>query len=301
MRQCIDGVLLLDKPLSMSSNRALQIAKRVYNAEKAGHTGTLDPLASGLLPVCFGEATKYASMMLEANKGYRAVLKLGQTTTTGDAEGEILETREVVVDARLVEETLDKFRGAISQQPPMHSALKHKGKPLYSYARKGIEIERPERAVTIHDLSMIELSDDELSLSVLCSKGTYVRVLAEDIGDALGCGAHLKSLVRTATGPFDLADAHGLEEIEARDDRESLLLPCDALVQGIARMDFGEIDADFLVNGRKVEAEALPGSYRAYDASGCFIGLVEADKEGQIRPRRMMSGNFCLRNSPVKR
>ena len=301
MRQCIDGVLLLDKPLSMSSNRALQIAKRVYNAEKAGHTGTLDPLASGLLPVCFGEATKYASMMLEADKGYRAVLKLGQTTTTGDAEGEILETREVDVDARRVEAILAKFRGAIRQKPPMHSALKHKGKPLYAYARKGVEIERPERVVTILSLSMDDLSNEALSLSVLCSKGTYVRVLAEDIGNALGCGAHLKSLVRTATGPFDLADAHTLEEIEAREDRESLLLPCDALLQGFERMDFGEEDADFLVNGRKVEIEALPGSYRAYDASGCFIGLVEADNEGKIRPKRMMSGNFCLRNSPVKR
>ncbi len=301
MRQCIDGVLLLDKPLTMSSNRALQIAKRIYNAEKAGHTGTLDPLASGLLPVCFGEATKYASLMLEANKGYRAVLKLGQTTTTGDAEGEVVETRQVAVDNLLVEQVLAKFRGTIRQKPPMHSALKHKGKPLYAYARKGIEIERPERAVTIHELSMDDLSGEALTLFVLCSKGTYVRVLAEDIGKALGCGAHLKSLVRTATGPFDLADAHGLEEIEAREDRESLLLPCDVLLQGIARMDFGEEDADFLVNGRKVEIDALPGFYRAYDASGCFIGLVEADEEGQIRPRRMMSGNYCLRNSPVKR
>lgn len=294
-------MLLLDKPLVASSNRALQIAKRLFNAEKAGHTGTLDPLASGLLPICFGEATKYASMMLEADKRYRAVLKLGVATTTGDAEGEIVETRAVSLDETRIEEALASFRGEIRQKPPMHSALKHKGKPLYAYVRKGIEVERPERAVTIRELVLEELAEDELSLSVLCSKGTYVRVLAEDIGEALGCGAHLRSLIRTGTGPFDLGDAHTLEEIESREDRDELILPCDSLLQGFQRLDFGGMEADFLMSGRRVAAAAHPGSYRAYDEDGRFLGLVEADNEGEIRPKRMMSGNFCLRNSPVKR
>ena len=288
-------MLLLDKPLSASSNRALQIAKRLFNAEKAGHTGTLDPLASGLLPICFGEATKFASLMLEADKRYSAVLKLGQTTTTGDAEGEIVETRPVEVEVAGIEKVLAGFRGQIRQTPPMHSALKHKGKPLYAYVRKGIEIERPERIVTISELVFEGLEGCELSISVACSKGTYVRVLAEDIGRALGCGAHLKSLIRTGTGPFELENAHDLGEIENREDRDGMLLDCDSMLQGFEKLDFGEHDADFLMNGRKIESGARPGPYRAYDSAGRFLGLVEADNEGIIRPKRMMSGNFCLR------
>lgn len=285
----IDGLLLFDKPLEASSNMALQRVRRVFRAAKAGHTGTLDPLASGLLPICFGQATKYSAMMLDADKTYRAVLKLGETTATGDAEGEILEKRAVSVEAHQIEPVLALFRGEIRQIPPMHSALKHKGKPLYAYIRAGVEIDRPERSVTIHGLVMEGYSGEELRLTVKCSKGTYIRVLAEDIGKALGCGAHLKSLVRTGIGPFDLANARTMQEIEAREDRDVLLLPCDALLADFPRLVLEENEALFLLNGRVVEAEAAQGCYRLYDGKARFRGLVESDGCGKIRPKRMMS------------
>src|SRR4051812_18453258 len=190
-RRAVHGVLLLDKPFGLSSNTALQQAKRLYRAEKAGHTGTLDPLATGLLPLCFGAATKFSQVSLDADKGYRAVLRLGVKTTTGDAEGEIVERKPVAVRLADLERTCAAFVGEIQQRPPMHSALKHEGRPLYAYARAGIEIEREARAVTIRSIEMIEGAIDTWTLDVVCSKGTYVRTLAEDIGAALGCGAHL--------------------------------------------------------------------------------------------------------------
>ncbi len=285
----IDGVLLLDKPLGLSSNLALQKAKRLFGAAKAGHTGTLDPLASGLLPVCFGEATKYSAMMLDADKSYLAVLKLGETTATGDAEGEIIERREIHVEEGGIEPVLALFRGEIRQLPPMHSALKHKGKPLYAYIRKGVEIERLERTVTIRELVMSGFSGEELHLSVRCSKGTYIRTLAEDIGKALGCGAHLKSLVRTGTGPFVLHDARTLGEIGASGDREAWLLPCDALLADFDRLVLGKIEANCLSNGRSVDVSHDAGIYRLYDGENRFMGLVESDGLGKIRPKRMMS------------
>ena len=288
MRQ-IDGVLLLDKPLGLSSNQALQKAKRLYGAAKAGHTGTLDPLATGLLPLCFGEATKYSAMMLDADKGYQAVLKLGEKTSTGDAEGEIVERNEVELNGAMIEHALALFRGEIRQLPPMHSALKHKGKPLYAYIRKGVEIERPDRAVTIRELFLERFSGEELHVRVRCSKGTYIRTLAEDIGNALGCGAHLKSLVRTGTGPFDLANARTLDEIGERCDRDAWLLPCDALLADFAKLVLGGEEAASLVNGRAVESERDPGLYRLYDREERFMGLVESDGQGKIRPKRMMS------------
>ncbi len=292
MRRRIDGVFLLDKPLEVSSNGALQMARRLFCAAKAGHTGTLDPLASGLLPICFGEATKFSAMMLDADKTYRAALKLGQTTATGDAEGEILERRDVSLDARQVEAALEQFRGEIRQVPPMHSALKHKGKPLYAYIRAGVEIARQERCVTIHDIVMDSFSGDELHLTVRCSKGTYVRVLAEDIGKALGCGAHLKGLVRTGIGPFDLGEAFTLDEVGKREDRDAMLLPCDALLGQFEKLVVGEEAAQFLTSGRAVEARAGQGVYRLYDVGNRFLGLVEAGEDGKIRPKRMMSGDF---------
>lgn len=286
-------MLLLDKPLEVSSNGALQIAKRIFRAAKAGHTGTLDPLASGLLPVCFGEATKYSAMMLGADKIYRAVLKLGQTTTTGDAEGEILEKREVSLDEAQLESALAQFRGEIRQIPPMHSALKHKGKPLYAYIRAGVEIERPARAVTIHEIVMESFSNDELALTVTCSKGTYIRVLAEDIGKALGCGAHLKALKRTGIGPFSVAEAFTMHDIENREDRDSVLLPVDALLADLGKLVVEEIDALALSSGRSVEGiEIGPGLVRLYDAKMRFLGLGEADECGKVRPKRMMSVEF---------
>ncbi len=285
----LDGLLLLDKPLDASSNLALQKARRIFRAAKAGHTGTLDPLASGLLPICFGEATKYSAMMLDADKTYRAVLKLGEKTTTGDAEGEIVEKKPVSIEKGQIEAALCAFRGEIRQLPPMHSALKHKGKPLYAYVRAGVEIERSERAVKIHDLLMEWHDGDELCLTVRCSKGTYIRVLAEDIGKNLGCGAHLKSLVRTAIGPFDLKDARRLGEIEENEERDDFLLPIDSLLSDFPRLVLEQEKALFLINGRVIESESDAGLYRLYDERNRFMGLVESDGCGKIRPKRMMS------------
>ncbi|HET7794053.1 MAG TPA: tRNA pseudouridine(55) synthase TruB, partial [Rhizobacter sp.] len=210
-KRAVHGVLLLDKPLGLSSNDALQKAKRLYRAEKAGHTGTLDPLATGLLPLCFGAATKFSQVSLEADKTYRATLKLGVTTRTADAEGEVLQTREVQVTREQIEAACERFTGEIAQVPPMHSALKRDGKALYEYARAGIEVEREARQVTIHAIAIIGWQHDELTLDVRCSKGTYIRTLAEDIGEALGCGAHLSALRRTASGPLTLDAACTLE------------------------------------------------------------------------------------------
>ena len=231
-RRALHGVVLLDKPIGLSSNAALQWAKRLYRAEKAGHTGTLDPLATGLLPLCFGAATKFSHVSLDADKGYRATLRLGVTTTTGDGEGEILERRGVDVRRDDVERVCAGFVRTIEQQPPMHSALKHEGKPLYAYARAGIEIERETRAVRIHRLDVVEGEDDAWTLDVLCSKGTYVRTLAEDIGAALGCGAHLSALRRTSCGPLSVQSAHTLEALDSLGEsaRDALLLEPDALL-----------------------------------------------------------------------
>src|SRR5208282_2117359 len=206
-RRRIDGVLLLDKPKGLSSNAALQRAKRLYQADKAGHTGTLDPLATGLLPICFGDATKFAHALLDADKTYVAVVRLGMTTTTGDAEGEVVATHPVTASAPDVERVLRRFIGRIAQVPPRHAALKRDGRPYYEYARQGVEIERHPRAVEIHALELLAWRGNEFELRVRCGKGTYIRALAEDIGAALGCGAHLSALSRTTSGNFTLGDA----------------------------------------------------------------------------------------------
>jgi tRNA pseudouridine55 synthase len=231
-RRALHGVLLLDKPAGLSSNDALQRAKRLCRAEKAGHTGTLDPLASGLLPVCFGAATKFAQASLDADKAYRATLALGVTTTTGDAEGEVVERRPVTVDRAAIDAACARFTGAIEQVPPMHSALKHQGRALYDYARAGLSVERAPRRVTIHRLDVLAWGDATLVLDVVCSKGTYVRTLAEDLGAALGCGAHLAALRRTGSGALRVDDAVTLEALEAMDEpqRDARLLPPDVLV-----------------------------------------------------------------------
>jgi tRNA pseudouridine55 synthase len=231
-RRALHGVLLLDKPIRMSSNDALQKAKRLLNAEKAGHTGTLDPLASGLLPLCFGAATKFSQVSLDADKRYTATLHLGVTTTTGDLEGDVVERREVAVDRVAIDAELARFTGPIDQMPPMHSALKHQGRALYEYAREGIEVERAARHITIHQLTLVEWNEHTLVLDVLCSKGTYVRTLAEDIGAALGCGAHLAALRRTASGPLTVEASITLDALAALTDaeRDAHLLPPDALL-----------------------------------------------------------------------
>jgi tRNA pseudouridine55 synthase len=240
-RRAVHGVLLLDKPLGLSSNDALQKAKRLYRAEKAGHTGTLDPLATGLLPLCFGAATKFSQVSLDADKAYRATLKLGVKTSTGDAEGEVLQQREVNVSREQVEAACRRFTGSIDQVPPMHSAIKRDGKALYEYARAGLEVEREARHVTIHSIAIIDWQHDQLTIDVRCSKGTYIRTLAEDIGEAFGCGAHLSALRRTASGPLTLDTACTLEQLAAMNEaeRDAKLLQADILLADwpVVRLD----------------------------------------------------------------
>lgn len=287
----LDGVLLFDKPLELSSNTALQKVRRLYQAEKAGHTGTLDPLASGLLPVCFGEATKYSMGLLEADKTYRATICLGQTTTTGDAEGEVIQTRPVSVSAERVGEVLQRFSGAIQQLPPMYSALKHQGKPLYEYIRNGETIERALRDVFIHDLRMERLEGSELDIIVRCSKGTYVRTLGEDIGEALGCGGHLTALRRTAIAGFNLDAAYTLAQLEAMDDqqREACLLPLDCMLQDFPSIELDATELQRMAQGQRLGKNlGLPdGKIRLYSA-GKFVGV--GDLLGtRLAPSRLLA------------
>ena len=290
-RQSIDGVLLLNKPVGITSNAALQKAKWLLNAKKAGHTGTLDPFADGLLPLCFGEATKFSAYLLEADKHYRAVMQLGVTTSTGDPEGEVLSTREVNVSRDDILTVLPRFMGEIEQIPPMHSALKHQGRPLYEYARAGIEIERPARKVTIRSLELIECTSPRVVLDVQSTAGTYIRTLAQDIGAALGCGAHLTALKRTAAGGFSLELAHTLAELEALEpnDRQTLLQPADYLVAHLPAVHLDEPDAASLCQGRSVRySGADSGLMRVYTATNRFLGLAQADA-GQLVPRRLIT------------
>jgi len=287
-------VLLLDKPTGVSSNAALQRARRLFAAEKAGHTGTLDPLASGLLPVCFGEATKFAQSLLDAEKRYRATVRFGAATTTGDAEGEIEAHGPVDFDRAALEAALRRFVGRIRQVPPRHSALKVEGKPMYAYARKGIDVPRAPREVEIRDLALVDWRVPDAIVDVACSKGTYVRVLAEDLGVALGTCAHLAALVRTGTGGFDLADAVGLDAIEAMapDDRPALLRPVDGLLAALPRLDLAADAARALCCGQSVAAppDLAPGLYRAYDASSAFVGVVRLADGRTLAAERMMRG-----------
>lgn len=287
----LDGVLLFDKPLDLSSNTALQKVRRLFQAEKAGHTGTLDPLATGLLPICFGEATKFSNALLNSDKTYRALVRLGQTTTTGDAEGEIISRCEVKLDELQVRLALLGFVGTINQVPPMHSALKHQGKPLYEYIRKGETVERASRSVIIHEITLERFAGDEMEFSVRCSKGTYVRTLAEDIGKALGCGAHLRGLRRTAIGRFHLEDAYSWPALEAMTmtERDACLLPVDCLLQDLPVLDLDEVQVTRIAQGQRLAIDcALPdGKVRLYGA-GCFIGV--ADLAGRrLAPERLLS------------
>lgn len=287
----INGVLLFDKPLELSSNIALQKVRRLFQAEKAGHTGTLDPLATGLLPICFGEATKFSFGLLEADKTYRALIKLGETTSTGDAEGEVISSRDVSVSAAQVQEVLQKFRGEIQQLPPMYSALKHQGKPLYEYIRNGITVARELRNVVIHELTLERYSSNELDISVRCSKGTYVRTLAEDIGQALGCGAHLTGLRRTAIARFNLENAYTLPQLEAMSDseRDASLLPLDTMLTELPSLDLDSVQVERLAQGQRLGLDlAIPdGKLRLY-ADGVFIGTGELLGR-RLSPSRLIS------------
>jgi tRNA pseudouridine55 synthase len=290
-RRAVHGVLLLDKPLGLSSNDALQKAKRLFRAEKAGHTGTLDPLASGLLPLCFGAATKFSQVSLDADKRYRATLKLGQTTTTGDAEGALLQQRAVAVTRAGIDAAVARFSGAIDQLPPMHSALKHAGRALYEYARKGVEVERAPRRVTIHRIAVIELQGDTLMLDVLCSKGTYIRTLAEDIGAALGCGAHLSALRRTASGALRVEDALTLDALAAMTEaeRDARLAPADALLAGWPRVQLPDDEAGrFLTGLRRRVALADSPAVRVYGPHDAFLGSAHI-AAGELIADRLLS------------
>lgn len=295
IKRQVHGVLLLDKPLGISSNQALQQAKRLFQAAKAGHTGSLDPLATGLLPVCFGEATKFSHYLLDADKSYLAAIKLGATTTTGDAEGEILHESSVNLELNQIEAVLAQFTGQISQVPPMYSALKHQGKPLYSYARDGVDVDRVPRQVVIHSIRLQSFAHDKLEIEVDCSKGTYIRTLAEDIGSVLGCGAHLQGLRRLSTAHFQLQNALTLEQLEAKtaEDLDLSLLPVEAPIQYLPEVTLDQDSTFYLRRGQSVwKSGAIPaGALRLYGADGVFLGLGEQTSDGKIAPKRLVQTN----------
>lgn len=296
----VHGVLLLDKSVNASSNDALIAIKRLLNAEKAGHTGTLDPFATGLLPLCLGEATKFAQDLLEADKTYETTIHLGVTTTTGDTEGTQLDTLPVDVSVAQIEQVLSKFRGPLMQVPPMYSALKRDGKPLYEYARAGITLEREARAVTIHHLEMLDYQAPELKLRVTCSKGTYIRTLGEDIGNALGCGAHLSALRRTAVGVLTVEHAITIEEFALlpESSRADSLLPVDALISSFPQILLNEQLSQRFLHGQRLslakEGLALPaeqGRIRVYDPNGRLIGTGQMQEYGVLAPERLVKLN----------
>jgi len=294
-RDLVDGVLLIDKPVGFSSNDALMKVKRIVNAKKAGHTGTLDPFATGLLPLCFGEATKFSQDLLEADKTYLATVHLGITTTTGDTEGEVLETRDVAVTDEQVEAALARFRGPILQVPPMYSALKRDGKALYEYAREGVTLEREARPVTIHELELVAIAAPFLTIRVKCSKGTYVRVLGEDIGALLGCGAHLSALRRVQVGSLTTENMVTLEELQAHDNPLSLLAPVDALLSTFPQVELTPELAKRFLNGQRLalgkEPVAVPreqGRVRVY-AADKLLGTAILQEYAILAPERLIA------------
>ncbi len=288
----MDGVLLLDKPTGMSSNAALQAARRLFGAAKAGHTGTLDPLASGLLPLCFGAATRFSVDLLAADKTYECEVVFGVCTDTGDSDGEVVMRCPVDFGLAELEAGLARFRGTIRQVPPMYSALKRNGRPLYELARRGIEVERTARTVTIHELRLLDYSGDRCRLRVACSKGTYVRSLAEDLGDALGGCAHLSALRRLAVGPLRIADAVSLDALAAQDEegRQAWLLAPDALLQSLPAVWLEVGEGQRFVHGNPVSigvTSAGAGRCRVY-AGERLLGLGEVDAVGTLQPRRVI-------------
>lgn len=291
-RKPLHGVLLLDKPLGWTSNDALQKAKGLLRAEKGGHTGTLDPLATGLLPLCFGAATKFSQANLDADKRYRATLHLGRRTSTGDLEGEVLEERPVTADRAAVQAACARLTGSIEQLPPMHSALKHQGRALYDYARAGIEVERTPRRVTVHAIDIVEWQSPQLVIDVHCSKGTYIRTLAADLGAALGCGAHLSALRRTGSGPLALAGAVTMEQLSALEPaaREALLLPPDVLLAGWPEVRLPDDEAGrFLTGLRRRVALADAPAVRVYGPEPrAFLGSAHI-AGGELIADRLLS------------
>ncbi len=292
----VDGVLIVDKPSGLTSNAVLQRVKTIYFAQKAGHTGSLDPLATGILPICFGEATKFSAYLLNADKAYRFTLKLGRVTSTGDAEGEVLQSNPVKVSEKQAKKVVKQFVGTIEQIPPMYSALKINGQTLYKLARQGVEVERKKRQITIYQLDFIRLEDDLLTLEVHCSKGTYVRTLAEDIGAKLGCGASVEALRRIYAEPFSRDDLVTMDELEALYQSQdfvrlnALLLPVDSML-----MDYPEIVLDddmayYVQQGQAVQIPGAPleGKLRLYNEQEEFIGMGRIDDDGKVCPDRLL-------------
>jgi len=295
----INGIVLLDKPLGITSNRALQIVKRLYKAAKAGHTGSLDPLATGVLPLCLGEATKVSGFLLDADKRYLATLKLGIKTSSADAEGELLETRPVEnYSKNQINAAIEPFLGDIEQIPPMHSALKVDGQPLYKLAHQGITIERQSRPVHIFDIQVLRYEGDEMDVEVHCSKGTYIRTLAEDIGEKLGCGAHLSALRRTESGPFHLDECITLEELEqiaekaeevGFDELDSLLMPAEEALYDWNSVDLSADAAFYICRGQAVQVSNAPteGLVRLFSEEKGFLGIGEIMDDGRVKPNRL--------------
>jgi tRNA pseudouridine55 synthase len=301
----VNGILVIDKPQGVTSNGILQQVKRLFGAAKAGHTGALDPLATGVLPLCFGEATKFSQMMLDSDKAYIATARLGIRTETGDSEGAVVAEKPVPdgLTADVLEPVLDGFRGDIQQVPSMYSALKHKGRPLYEYAREGIEVERPARPVTIYELTLLDIRENELDIAVSCTKGTYIRSLVEDIGEALGCGAHVTALRRTMASGFTLANAHAVSDLEAMRERgeslDGLLVAPDAALSMFPEHRLAGQALVSILNGQpvRIPGQAYEGFVRLYaneSANESFVGLAEAFPEGEqtnLVPRRLVKNS----------
>ena len=289
----LNGILLIDKPHGMTSNQALQRAKRLLQACKAGHTGSLDPIATGLLPLCFGEATKVSQFMLDADKQYWVRIKLGEETTTYDIEGEVVARAPVKVDRRQIETALKSFTGTISQLPPMYSALKQGGQALYKLAREGKEVERQPREVTVYRIDLLDFDGEYVELEILCSKGTYVRTIAHDLGQQLGCGAHVAELRRLGVGDFRIDEAISLDEIEdlqSPEECERVLLPVDEALLGLPDVTLTSLATHYLLQGQPVTARhgQEPGLVRLYNEQNAFLGMGEVLDDGRVAPKRLM-------------
>ncbi|HCU84835.1 MAG TPA: tRNA pseudouridine(55) synthase TruB [Methylophilus sp.] len=293
IKRAISGVLLLDKPYGFSSNQALQKVKWLYQAQKAGHTGTLDPLATGVLPICLGEATKFAQHLTDENKTYVATVKFGVTTTTGDKEGDVISQVDCHITREDVERVLPQFMGEITQVPPMYSALKVNGKPLYEYARDGVELERAPRQVTIHALRVLGCADNSAEIEVCCSKGTYIRTLGEDIGKVLQAGAHLTALRRTATATYQIAHTVSIEALEqmTAEQRDALLLPVDTAITALPKILLQEDAAYYFKQGNPVWVSgSIPaGELRIYSEAGLFLGVGFQQRDGRVAPKRVVN------------
>ncbi len=299
----IDGVILLDKPTGISSNDALQKVKRIYFAEKAGHTGALDPLATGMLPICLGEATKFSQFLLDSDKRYRVIAKLGERTNTSDSDGEVVETRPVDVDLTTLEACIDKFRGESDQIPSMFSALKYQGKPLYEYARQGIEVPRESRKITVYEIILHRFEGDEVEMEVHCSKGTYIRTIVDDLGEMLGCGAHVTMLRRTAVAKYpyekmvtleqlnELLEQAHREEKAPRELLDPLLMPMDTAVEDLPEVNLIPDLANMVQHGQPVQVFGAPteGPVRlTMGEEKLFIGVGEMNDDGKIAPKRLV-------------